>query len=115
MTLNVAAFEMTAEPISQLPIWAEKRRTPLPRATASARFSRPSTSISRCDVRRVPVEKLEDVGHGPAEPSERVPGDRPELGRALFSSEGLPEVRQGDAPVTSAATEGQASRAPGRT
>ena len=112
MTLNVPASEMTGEPISQFPMWAEKTRTPLPSATASARFSRPSTSMSFAMSAGLQVEELEDVGHGPPEPAERVPGDHPELGRALFPPEGLTEVGQGDPPVMAVPTEGERPERP---
>ena len=115
MTLNFPAFEMTAEPTSQLPMWAEKRRTPLPAATASARFSRPSMSMSAAISAGLPVKELEDVGHGLHEPPEGIPGDRPELVLGLFPAEGLPEIGQGDVPVAPVATEGErAERPPGR-
>ena len=57
MTLNGPAFEMTDEPTSQLPMWAEKTRTPLPSATASAQVLSAFDVDELRDVRRAPSER----------------------------------------------------------
>ena len=58
------------------------------------------------------MEELEDVGHDLAEVPERIPGDRPELGRTLLPAEGRPEVGQGDPAVAAVETEGERPERP---